>query len=222
MKKKFLSVVLFFVALPNIYALPIKSFLFTTSALAAFSVYKKPICASKPVAYVLEQVNDKTGLSFQNNYEKIAYNLLQRFPELSPAFLVYALENSIDANKTSLFDEIFIEKHKHYMFSSDYKAHVAETYAKHIIKISKNKLEDCYKLSATSDAENSLDAYYVRNLFKRAAEKNLTTIPTEILEVILKNATVEDILSIKETIVQKNKIQPFEQSSALLELLKKQ
>ena len=152
MKKFFLCIMLFFIALPKIYALPIKTFLFTTSTLAAFSVYKKPIRASKPVAYVLEQVNDKAGLSFQNNYEKIAYGLLHRFPELSAAFLVYALENSIDANKTSLFDELFIEKHKRYLFSSDYKTHLAETYAKHIVKISKNKLEECYKLSATSDA----------------------------------------------------------------------
>ena len=181
--KKFFLYYVFFIASPTIYAFPLKSFLFAGSSLAALSIYKKPIRVSKPLAYLLEQLNDKAGLSFQNKYEKITYGLLQRFPELSAAFLVYALENSMDTNKTSIFDERFIEKYKRYIFSSDYRVHIAEIYAKHIITIPKSKLEECYELSNIFDAETSLDTYYIRGLFRRAAEKNLTSISLYLLSI---------------------------------------
>ena len=206
----------------KIQSLSLKTVALGALAFTTASVYQQPIRASKSAAFLLDHMSSHTGLSFQNKYEKLIDDSIKRFPELSPILLNYALENSINPNKTSIFDKQFIEKHRHHYFASDYLKHTAEVYARNISIVPQQSIKECYALSRDFQTETSLDRKHVRNLFKTAVEKNLTTIPLDTFKIILENSNVQEIADIQETIIQKNQMQPFEQSKSLLELLKKQ
>jgi hypothetical protein len=187
MKRFFLLILL----ISSSSALPLGWLLRTTATLgAAYYGWKNPIILNKPLAIALEKINSIDPV-VQVQHEAYAQWFFEKFPEKSPAYLSYALKNSIEPGTSSLFTEDFIQDHKKSLAVSDLIAARAAIYAAALPHLQSFHIQSLAEDMATV-SDRYADKVNAREKLRAGVVKHIVLLEPTLLKEILSLCTAED------------------------------